>query len=85
MGQTERDFSQTLERRHQAQGLVESCGSYRESLQSNIREKTPGTGVDGELWVIQRESLQSNIREKTPGTGVGGELWVIQRESSVKY
>ena len=47
--------------------------------------KTPGTGVGGELWVIQRESLQSNIRVKTPGTGVGGELWVIQRKSSVKY
>ena len=51
--------------------------------------KTPGTGLDGELWVIQRErereSLQSNIRVKTPGTGIGGELWVIQRESSVKY
>ena len=66
---------------------MESCGSYRESLQSNIRVKTPGTGVGGELWVIQREreSLQSNIRVKISGTGVGGELWVIQRESSVKY
>ena len=28
----------------------------RESLQSNIRVKTPDTGVGGELWVIQRES-----------------------------
>ena len=64
---------------------MESCGSYTESLQSNIRVKTPGTGVDGELWVIQRESLQSNIRVKTPGAGVDGESWVIQRESSVKY
>ena len=38
--------------------MMESCGSYREreSLQSNIRVKTTGTGVDGELWVIQRES-----------------------------
>ena len=35
---------------------MESCGSYRESLQSNIRVKTTGTEVDGELWVIQRES-----------------------------
>ena len=60
MGHTERErvFSQILERRHQAQGLVESFGSYRERVFSQIyiREKTPGTGVDGELWVIERES-----------------------------
>ena len=54
--QRESSVKYILERTHQAQGLMESCGSYRESLQSNIREKTPGTEVDGELWVIQRES-----------------------------
>ena len=35
----------------------------RESLQSNIVVKTPGTEVDGELWVIQRERVFSQILE----------------------
>ena len=42
---------------------MESCGSYRESLQSNIRVKKKGTGVDGELWVIRRERVFSQILE----------------------
>ena len=42
---------------------MESCGSYRESLQPNIRVKTPGTGVGGELWVIHRERVFSQILE----------------------
>ena len=48
---------------------MESCGSYRESLQSKNRVKTPGTGVGGELWVIQRESSVKYESEDIRHTG----------------